>query len=310
MMTMTRKDLILCKIILFLDFLRVLQSCQMNLLTLLVWGMSILTLPATKSDGFIKTCIENLVLNPSESEGENGCDVPACFKTFLNILFDADYESDSSDYQSCFDEDFSKEIFSNPLFEEEIIPMRIDQHHFNAKSDLIESMLNHDSSIILSSSKIDSLLDEFTGELTLLKSIPPGIDKTDCHPENEIRLIERLLYDNSSPRPPKEFVSENSNAEIKSFSPSPIPVEDSDSRMEEIDLTFTPDDPMPLSIEDGDYDSERDVLILEELLDNYSLSLPVIESYHFDIPSFSRPPAKPPDGNTGILNIKMMGDEF
>nr|GEZ33521.1 hypothetical protein [Tanacetum cinerariifolium] len=25
-----------------------------------------------------------------------------------------------------------------------------------------------------------SLLDEFAGELTLLKSIPPGVDKTDC----------------------------------------------------------------------------------------------------------------------------------
>nr|GEV37537.1 integrase, catalytic region, zinc finger, CCHC-type, peptidase aspartic, catalytic [Tanacetum cinerariifolium] len=49
-------------------------------------------------------------------------------------------------------------------------------------------------------------------------------------------------------------------------------------------------------------------LILEELLDNYSLSLPENESFHFDISSFSRPPAKPPDGNTGILNIKMMGD--
>nr|GEU50801.1 hypothetical protein [Tanacetum cinerariifolium] len=68
--------------------------------------------------------------------------------------------------------------------------------------------------------------------------------------------------------------------------------------MEEIDLTFTPDDPMPPGIEEDDYDSERDILILEELLDNYSLSLLVIVSYHFYIPSFSRPPAKPPDGNT------------
>nr|GFA90466.1 hypothetical protein [Tanacetum cinerariifolium] len=186
--------------------------------------------------------------------------------------------------------------------------MKIDQHHFNAESDLIESMLNHDSSIIPSSSKIDSFLDEFAGELSLLKSILPGIDKTDCHPKNEICLIERLLYDNSSPRPPKEFVYDNSDADIESFSPSPIPVKDSNSFMEEIDLFLKPDDPIPPGIEEDDYDSERDVLILEELLDNYSLSLPVIESYHFDIPSFSRPLAKPPDGNTGILNIKMMGD--
>nr|GFA08306.1 hypothetical protein [Tanacetum cinerariifolium] len=80
-----------------------------------------------------------------------------------------------------------------------------------------QSMLNRDSSVISSSLKIDSLLDEFVGELTLLKSIPPGIDKADCHPKNEIRFSKRLLYDNSSPRPPKEFVFENSNAEIESF---------------------------------------------------------------------------------------------
>nr|GFB67027.1 hypothetical protein [Tanacetum cinerariifolium] len=77
-----------------------------------------------------------------------------------------------------------------------------------------------------SSSKIDSLLDEFTGELTLLKSIPPGINENDCDPEEEIHLIKKLLYDNSSPRPPKKNIFENSDTAIKSFSPSHIPVKD------------------------------------------------------------------------------------
>nr|GFC00927.1 hypothetical protein [Tanacetum cinerariifolium] len=149
----------------------------------------------------------------------------------------------------------------------------------------------------------------FAGELTLLKSIPPRIDETDYHPENEIRLSQRLLYNNSSPRPPKEFVYENSYADVESFSPSPIPIEDSNFFMEEINLTFTPDDPMPPSIEEDDDDS-RDILIRKELLDNYPLPLPENELFHFDIPLFSRPPAKPPDDNTGILNIKMMGDVF
>nr|GEX90309.1 hypothetical protein [Tanacetum cinerariifolium] len=207
---------------------------------------------ATESDEFIKSCVKNLVLNPSDDD------------------------------QSLSDEDFPEKIFSNPLFEEEIISMKIDPHHFNVKSDLIESMLNHDSSIISSSLKIDSLLDEFADELTLLKSIPSGIDKTDCYPKEEIRLTKRLLYDNSSSRPPKEFVSENSNADIESFSPSPIPIEDSDSFMKEIDLSFNPDDPMPSSIEEDDDDSERDILIREELLDNYPFSLPENESFHFD----------------------------
>nr|GEV41683.1 blue copper protein [Tanacetum cinerariifolium] len=239
------------------------------------------TIPATESNEFIKSSVENLVPNPSESEGEYECDIPARedFTTFSNILFDFDYN-----------------FFS------------IDLHHFNVESDLIKYLLNHDSPIISSSSKIDSLCDEFVGKLTLLKSISPGINETDCDPEEEIRPIKRLLYDNSFPRPPEEFISENSDTEFESFFLFPIPVEDSDSFMEEIDLSFTPDDPMPPGIEEDDYDSERDVLFLKELLSNDSLSLPENESFHFDIPSSPRPPAKPPYGNTGILNVKVMGD--
>nr|GEY25001.1 hypothetical protein [Tanacetum cinerariifolium] len=183
------------------------------------------TTSATESDEFIKSCVQNLIPNPSES------------KVKMVVIDD----------QSLSNEDFLKKIYSNPLFDEEIIPIEIDQHSFNAESDLIESIPNHDSSIIISS-KIDSLFDEFTGELTLLKSFPPGIDETNCQPEKEIRLTKRLLYDNSSPRPPKEIVSDNSHADIESFFPSPIPNLDSDPLMEEINLPFNPDDPMPLGI--------------------------------------------------------------
>nr|GFA16460.1 hypothetical protein [Tanacetum cinerariifolium] len=101
---------------------------------------------------------------------------------------------------------------------------------------------------------------------------------------------------------------DNSHADIESFSPSPIPNKDSDPLMEEIDFSFNPDDPMLPGIEEDDDDSERDISILEELLDNDSFSLLANESYHFDILSPYRPPAKPPYGNTGTLNIKMMGD--
>nr|GEW05014.1 hypothetical protein [Tanacetum cinerariifolium] len=216
----------------------------------------------------VESSVENLVPSLSESEdlSDSECDVPACddFTTFSNLLFDADDDFSSSDNES---------------------------HHFNAESDLIESLLNHDSSIISSSLKIDSLLDEFFGELILLKSSPPRIYETDCDPEEEIRLIEKLLYDNSSPRPP-----------------SLIPIEDSDSFMEEVDLSFILDDPMPPGIEEDDYESKRDMLIFEELLSNDSLSLPENESFHFDIPSFPRPHAKPPNDDSKILTVKMVGD--
>nr|GEU31060.1 hypothetical protein [Tanacetum cinerariifolium] len=54
----------------------------------------------TQSDEVIKSCVENLVPNPSESEGKNECDVLADFTTFSNVLFDDDYDSDSSDDQN------------------------------------------------------------------------------------------------------------------------------------------------------------------------------------------------------------------
>nr|GEU75573.1 hypothetical protein [Tanacetum cinerariifolium] len=190
--------------------------------------------------------------------------------------------------------DYNDEESSTPLRDIIISKLPLYPHHFSAESDLIKSLLDQDSSII-SSSKIDSLLDEFVGEHIFLKSIPPRIDEADCDPEEEIRLIKKLLYDNSSPRPPEEFNSKNSDVVIEPFSPSPIPVEDSDSLMEEIDLSLTPDDSMPPGIENDDYDSEGDILIVEELLGNDSLPLLKNESFHFDIPSSPRPLAKPSD---------------
>nr|GFC25721.1 hypothetical protein [Tanacetum cinerariifolium] len=164
---------------------------------------------------------------------------------FTSSQFPASYldpEGDMLLFESCSDKDVLETIVSRPLCEEEIIPMK--------------SLRTHDSSLLISS-KINSLLDEFAGELTLLKSISPGIDETDFDFEEDIHLIEKLLYNNSSPRPPKEIVSANSDAASESFSPSPILVKDSDSLMEEIDLFCTPDYPMPSGIEDKDYDSEK-----------------------------------------------------
>nr|GFB19131.1 hypothetical protein [Tanacetum cinerariifolium] len=99
---------------------------------------------------------------------------------------------EQGDDQSCFDEDVLEKIVSKPLFEEEIIPMKIDLPLDNAESDLMESLRTHDSFLLISP-KIDSLLYEFVGELTLLKSIPPRIDETNCDFEEDIRLIEKLL---------------------------------------------------------------------------------------------------------------------
>nr|GFC92381.1 hypothetical protein [Tanacetum cinerariifolium] len=115
----------------------------------------------------------------------------------------------------------------NPIHNEDL-DSTLKNDRFNTESYLLESLLNHDT-MMASSLKIDSLLAEFAGELIFLKSILPRTDEANCDPEEDIHLVERLLYDNSSPHLPKEFVFENSNADIKYFSPSPIPIKDSDS---------------------------------------------------------------------------------
>ncbi|GJZ37766.1 hypothetical protein Tco_0583957 [Tanacetum coccineum] len=67
-----------------------------------------------------------------------------------------------------------------------------DKNHLDAESDLIESLLNQDT-LIIHSLKIDSLLEEFAGELAPINPIPSGI-----FPEKDIRLVEQLLYDDTS----------------------------------------------------------------------------------------------------------------
>nr|GEV04736.1 hypothetical protein [Tanacetum cinerariifolium] len=279
------------------------------------------TIPDTESDEENESSVKDLNLTLSESEDlsdiESECDVPVCndFMTFSNPLFDSYDDSTSSDDESFSNEVVPKEnfnIYSNPLFDEEIISTEIDPHHFNAESDLIKSLLNRDT-LIVSSLKFDSLLEEFSGELAHIDLISPKIDEADFDPEEEIRLVEKLLYDNSSPRPPEEL-----NVVIESLSPSLIPVEGCVSLMEEIDIFLSLDDSIPLGIKNDDYNSEGD--ILEELLNNDSLSLPKNDLFHFDHyydPSSHRPPAKPPDDDiiyfdaepdTRILTVKVVDD--
>ncbi|GJU72432.1 hypothetical protein Tco_1263837 [Tanacetum coccineum] len=94
------------------------------------------------------------------------------------------------------------------------------------------------------------------------------------NPKGDIRLVERLLYDNSTPRPPEDFHT-NLNMIIESLPTFPIPIEDNDSLREEIDIFPGPDNSIPPGIESDDYDSEDD--------DN-STSRPEFESFHVDYP--------------------------
>nr|GEX20264.1 hypothetical protein [Tanacetum cinerariifolium] len=145
-------------------------------------------------------------------------------------LFDSKDDYTSSDNALSSDEDvpvehskiysntrleFNEEIFSskiNPLYNKVLedldpIPSGNENDHFNVESDLIESLLNKD--IVITSPKIDFLLEEFAGELAFINQISSGVAETKFDPKVNICIIKKLLYDNTSPRPPKELNSEN-----------------------------------------------------------------------------------------------------
>ncbi|GKC82931.1 hypothetical protein Tco_1138648 [Tanacetum coccineum] len=220
------------------------------------------TIPETKSDEFIKSSVENLVQNPSESEDECEYDVPNCddsqttnFSTYSNPLFD---DSTSSDDELSHEEEIHKMSFitySNPLFD-------LDEEINSGEFNLIH---NEDPDSTLKN-------DRFNIESYLLESLLNQIE--DSNPEGDIRLVERLLYDSSTPRPPEAFQA-NSDMIIESFPTFTIPVKDSDSLREEIDIFPGPDDSIRPGIESDDFDSEND--------DN-STSLPEFKSFHVDYP--------------------------
>nr|GEW47292.1 hypothetical protein [Tanacetum cinerariifolium] len=164
------------------------------------------TILKTESDEVIKSSVKNLVLIPSESEvtsdNESECDVPVIdesspiFTTFSNTLFDCNDNFTSSDDEPLSNEDVPKEnfkIYSSPLFDDE------------------------------------EIISKFSGELAHIDPILLGIEEADFDLEEEIRLVENLLYDNSSQRPLKELNAEIADTIVESLSPSPILVEDSDS---------------------------------------------------------------------------------
>nr|GFC65416.1 hypothetical protein [Tanacetum cinerariifolium] len=127
-----------------------------------------------------------------------------------------------------------------------------------------------------------------------------------------IFLMEKLLTINSFPRLLDNF---HVNTIIETLPTSPIPVEDSDSLREEIDIFTGTDDLMPPGIESDDYDSKRDIYFLEELLSNDSIPFLVNDSSNFDHnddPTFPRPLPEPPDvGNffepdSGVLTTNVV----
>ncbi|GJY71284.1 hypothetical protein Tco_0474987 [Tanacetum coccineum] len=141
-----------------------------------------------------------------------------------------------------------------------------DKNHFDAESDLMESLLNRDT-LIVYSPKIDSLLEEFVGELAPINPILMGINKADFVPKEDSRLIEQLLYDNS---PPLDALKDH--FEIF-FNFNDDSTSSDDDSFEDIDyVEASPPDSELVSLEEV-----KDDLLREKLL-NINLLIAKIES--------------------------------
>ncbi|GKB02811.1 hypothetical protein Tco_0830900 [Tanacetum coccineum] len=195
------------------------------------------------------------------------CNVPDSqtinFSTFSNPLFNDSASSNDELSHEEVTHEMSFITYSNPHFnlDEEIISSKFNpihnevldsipkNDHFDAKSYLPESPLNHDTLIVFSP-RNDPLHHEFASEII---TPPPRIVRE--HEEYISRMW--LLCGNSSSRSPENFHA-SPNTIIESLPIFPILVQDSDSHREEIDIFLGPDDLMPPDIEEGYYDSEDD----------------------------------------------------
>ncbi|GJV82633.1 hypothetical protein Tco_1522531 [Tanacetum coccineum] len=245
-------------------------------MTLIMEDEDIDTIPEKESGKDNESSAENIVQNPSESEAtfdnESECDLPIFDDSPLDVfedncvifsrpLFDSYGDSTSSEYSSDNESFLEEDVFSNLPFE------------FDIKS------ISSDVNPIYD--EIDPLLEEFAGELALINPIPPGIAGADSDPKGDIRHVEKLLNDNSSHRTLDELNSEDI---IEFFSTFPIPVEDSDSLLEETNTILSYlDDSLP-ELETFSFDVEENNSGSTTTHTTHTdISLPKYDSFHFDL---------------------------
>ncbi|GJW57003.1 hypothetical protein Tco_0103734 [Tanacetum coccineum] len=171
------------------------------------------------------------------------------------------------------------------------IPPRNGNDLFNAESSPSESMHNRNN--VISSPKIDLLIEEFAGELALLALIPPGIVEANLDPKEDIRFIENLMYDNSFPRPPKTL-KDDSETVIDSNNDYSLSDDDSyedidyvdesppDSELASLEIEALKDNPTPSSDFVTKSSSTSPNFFLEET-NTFDNSLPESKTFCFNL---------------------------
>nr|GEZ76701.1 hypothetical protein [Tanacetum cinerariifolium] len=108
-----------------------------------------------------------------------------------------------------------------------------------------------------------------------------------------INRMEMLFTINPRPHNPT-----NDNTNVESFSSLLIPIQESDSHQEEIDVVAITDDVLPLSVDNDDSDEEVDVvdiLHVDNFIQNSEHEYSENEDSDFDNPPVPLPPPEPPD---------------
>ncbi|GJR46474.1 hypothetical protein Tco_1314577 [Tanacetum coccineum] len=178
-------------------------------------------------------------------------------------IFDDDDDEYNIQYKEYL-ENFSKVITSDLSTEEPFNYLSMGDEHLDTipetESDEVIKSSVEDFVPIPSESKIDSLLEEFAGELAPLAPIPTGINKAGFDQEEDIRRVEQLL--NNSP--PLDVL--NDHFEIFSDSNDDYTSSDVDY-FEDIDyVEALPPDSELVSLEEVE-----DVILREKLLNIYLL---------------------------------------
>nr|GEY33055.1 reverse transcriptase domain-containing protein [Tanacetum cinerariifolium] len=170
--------------------------------------------------------------------------------------------------------------FSNPLLDDDKI--NSDELESHVETNSVESTSYHDTV------KFNNL-DEFSRPLIPIAEE----ERIKREHADYINRMEMLFTINPIPRP-----TLNANTNVESFSSLPIPIQNSDSQQEEIDVVTKTDDVLPPGVENDDSDGEVDAvddLRVDNFISNSKHESSESEDFDFDNPSIPLPPPEPPD---------------
>nr|GEU70127.1 reverse transcriptase domain-containing protein [Tanacetum cinerariifolium] len=175
---------------------------------------------------------------------------------------------------------------SNPLFDNDKI--NSDEINSHVESNSNESTSNHDTV------KFDNL-DEFYGPFIPIHILEEERIKREH--ADYINQMEMLFTINLRPH---NLTNDNMN--VESFSSLPIPIQESDSHQEEIDVVAITDDVLPPSVDSDEEVDVVDILRVDNFIQNYENEYSESEDSDFDNPPVPLPPPEPPDKGFNFEN--------